>query len=551
MDTSMLSEVNNNIDEEKISLRNAVLKCSELGLYSSAKWAAEALNGFDDSQEINDPIPISQGSIANTIDTEYDKFLLAKTYFDLKEFDRAAFVLRGCKGARSRFLRLYSKYLVGEKRKEEEAQDILDPLDDSQAINKELPAIETELSSLYTSNELDGFLLYLYGVVLAKRNKKNMAIDSLVESVNKYPYNWSAWLELSTCIATAEMLQNISQKLPKNIMSKFFYTHIGIKLHPPTALGYVEELESSFPKSDYLKSQRAMVYYESRDFESAEVIFDELLKDDPFRLEHMDAYSNILYVMQNKPKLSYLAHNSSMTDKYRPETCCIIGNYFSLRGEPEKAVVYFKRALKLNRNYLSAWTLIGHEYIEMNNTSAAIEAYRRAVDIDHRDYRAWYGLGQTYELLKMPFYAVYYFQRATVLRPYEYQFWVALAQCYQTLQRSIEAIKSYERALVCQGCEPIALLQLSRLYSNQDNRDKAAECYRKFLEWKKKENNESNEIAEAALYLANYEKDQRNYSSAELYANEVLPFGGSEKEEAKALLRELRELRIRLNTSVS
>jgi hypothetical protein len=39
-------------------------------------------------------------------------------------------------------------------------------------------------------------------------------------------------------------------------------------------------------------------------------------------------------------------------------------------------VVYFKRALKLNRRFLSAWTLMGHEFIELKNTQAAIEVRR-------------------------------------------------------------------------------------------------------------------------------------------------------------------------------
>lgn len=39
-----------------------------------------------------------------------------------------------------------------------------------------------------------------------------------------------------------------------------------------------------------------------------------------------------------------------------------------------QAVMYFRRALKLNHNYLSAWTLMGHEYVEMKNTPAAIGA---------------------------------------------------------------------------------------------------------------------------------------------------------------------------------
>ena len=40
-------------------------------------------------------------------------------------------------------------------------------------------------------------------------------------------------------------------------------------------------------------------------------------------------------------------------------------------------MVYFQRALKLNPGYLSALTLMGHEYMEMKNTHAAIQSYRQ------------------------------------------------------------------------------------------------------------------------------------------------------------------------------
>ena len=50
-----------------------------------------------------------------------------------------------------------------------------------------------------------------------------------------------------------------------------------------------------------------------------------------------DTYSNILYVKESFAQLSYLAHKAALTDKYRPETCCVIGNYYSLKGHHEKA----------------------------------------------------------------------------------------------------------------------------------------------------------------------------------------------------------------------
>ena len=55
-----------------------------------------------------------------------------------------------------------------------------------------------------------------------------------------------------------------------------------------------------------------------------------------------------------------------------------LGNYYSLRGDHDKAVLYFKQALSLNPKYLPAWTLLGHEYVELKNTSAAILSYRKA-----------------------------------------------------------------------------------------------------------------------------------------------------------------------------
>ncbi|CAN0500210.1 unnamed protein product, partial [Discosporangium mesarthrocarpum] len=61
-----------------------------------------------------------------------------------------------------------------------------------------------------------------------------------------------------------------------------------------------------------------------------------------------------------------------------PTPPCKAGNYYSRKGQHDKAVLYFLRALRLDRMFLSAWTLMGHEFVEMRNPGAAIESYRRA-----------------------------------------------------------------------------------------------------------------------------------------------------------------------------
>jgi anaphase-promoting complex subunit 8 len=152
--------------------------------------------------------------------------------------------------------------------------------------------------------------------------------------------------------------------------------------------------------------------------------------------------------MSLRPQLAFLAQLANSVDKFRPETCCIVGNYYALKSEHEKACMYFRRALTLDRNFLSAWTLMGHEYIEMKNTHAAIESYRRAVDVNRKDYRAWYGLGQAYEVLEMSFYALFYYQKAASLRPFDPKMWQAVGSCYAKMNRPIQSIKALKRALV-------------------------------------------------------------------------------------------------------
>lgn len=37
------------------------------------------------------------------------------------------------------------------------------------------------------------------------------------------------------------------------------------------------------------------------------------------------------YVKEAKAALAHLAHVCMAADKYRPETCCVVGNYYSLK----------------------------------------------------------------------------------------------------------------------------------------------------------------------------------------------------------------------------
>jgi len=504
------------------------------------------------------------------------------------------------------YLRAYALYMAGERRKEEEVLELRDPLERTAMQNANIPQLLRELQEYYEKNLLDAFGLYIFGVVLKEAQKSHApkatynynhhhnsssprsstfrhskaprAEVVLIQSLIAYQFNWSAWLDLvELCISDPNIHQEVDDLLKPisfHWMYHFFCVHASIENHSnENAIIFTERLihgndemsSGFFVNSTYLLSQLALAHYDMRDFDSAMEDFQFLVERDPQRLDQMDVYSNILYVKEDKVALSALAHRAMKLDKYRPETCCIVGNYYSLKAQNQKAVTYFQRALKLDRTYLSAWTLMGHEYLEMKNTAAAIEAYRRAVDISPSDYRAWYGLGQTYEILNMLLYALFYYRKAVELKPHDARMWCAMGGCYLGLERRDEAVKSYERAVINNDAEGIATLKLAMLYRQDDDDEKAARCYLRHLELRyhaqlaqSPSGNKTLESipiqttlfnvnvdepeAEGLLFLAYYYRDHHEYEMAGVCCSRLLDYPGPEKEEGKALHREIQSI---------
>ena len=46
-----------------------------------------------------------------------------------------------------------------------------------------------------------------YGIVLSKREMEPEAIDVLLQSVKKYEYNWSAWMQLGSLASTTKQVR--------------------------------------------------------------------------------------------------------------------------------------------------------------------------------------------------------------------------------------------------------------------------------------------------------------------------------------------------------
>ncbi|KAJ3323008.1 Anaphase-promoting complex subunit 23 [Boothiomyces sp. JEL0866] len=424
-----------------MELVNAATECSIRGLNQSTKWLMEQIvaRGIDS-------VPVNQSYSS--------KYLFAKSMFDTREYLRCWHLLRNEDDLVSKFLRNYSYFLAIQFNNQKE--DDLIP----NTNNQQYHDLIVELKEIYLQ---DPFLMYLYAIVLldtGDSNGKNILLDSL----KLYPYNWSAWEAL-------EKYDPILEQFSNSIPLEMFLLKTG---------------KNEIPNSDnpYIQLQQALYYYNTRDYDQAEKIFKIISQRDPYFIDSMDCYSNILFVLKNSAELYDLAYRMSLTNRFTPETMVCIGNYYSMHQNREKAIEYFSRALKLDTRYGPAWILLGHEYVESCLPKQALECYRKALEIDESDFRAWYGLAQAYDLLQVPTFSIYYYQKALVLRPNDTRIWSALSQSLEQLGKYDEAIACLKRLMTTEH-DPVEYIKLAKLYLkiNPELEKNIAFYYQKYIKY--------------------------------------------------------------------
>lgn len=76
-----------------------------------------------------------------------------------------------------------------------------------------------------------------------------------------------------------------------------------------------------------------------------------------------------------------------------------------------------KVCFQVDPDFAYSYTLLGHEYIMIEELDQALACFRTAVRLDPRHYIAWYGIGQTYYKQERYQLAEMYYRRALAINP--------------------------------------------------------------------------------------------------------------------------------------
>ena len=242
----------------------------------------------------------------------------------------------------------------------------------------------------------------------------------------------------------------------------------------------------------------------------------------------------------------------------------------SKRGNHKEAIILLKNALNFTDDKVDIWSLLGMEYLYLDNFKDARLTFTKCVNVDYEDYSAlynvvycfdmekehkeailylnsyvqknpycevaWHQLGRQYFILKMYEEALKSFDYAVLIDESFIGGYLEKAKTLEELERYKEAIDNYLITLELDDATSFAFVRIGECYEKLENFDEAISFYQKAV-------NEDPLLDKGWMLLANLNYEAENYEQASYYISEALKI----EENNSLYWRRYAEINLKLN----
>jgi tetratricopeptide (TPR) repeat protein len=278
-----------------------------------------------------------------------------------------------------------------------------------------------------------------------------------------------------------------------------------------------------------------------------------------------------LYLIENEiDKASKLLKRIELVTPDNDEVFIQKATINSKRGFHKEAIVNLKKALSFTTDKIDVWSLMGMEYLYLDDFKNARISFANCIEADYEDYSALYNIVYCFDMQKQHDEAVKYLLSYIDINPYCEVAWHQLGRQYFVLENYKEALIAFDYAVLVDEFflggyleKAKTLEQLGNFKDAIDNYlitieldDPTAfvyirigECYEKLkkldaaITFYKKAVHEDPLMDKAWILLANIYFEQENYQKAAYYLAKALKI-----DDDNALYwRRYAEINLRLN----
>ncbi len=185
-----------------------------------------------------------------------------------------------------------------------------------------------------------------------------------------------------------------------------------------------------------------------------------------------------VYIFENKLiKADTLLNELYILEPMNEEIYIQKANIFSKKNEHEKAVDVLKQALELTNDVVDIYSLIGMEYLLLDQFENAKEYFMKCLETDSVDYSALYNIIYCFDFLDQNQEAINYLNKFLDKNPYSEVAWHQLGKQYITIEKYAKALAAFDFAIISDDIFIGAYLERGKVLEKLKRYNEAIESY--------------------------------------------------------------------------
>ncbi|WP_405381589.1 tetratricopeptide repeat protein [Maribacter sp. LLG6340-A2] len=172
------------------------------------------------------------------------------------------------------------------------------------------------------------------------------------------------------------------------------------------------------------------------------------LQQHPASIELKLLQVEVLVFENQIEKAEALLDELQLLDHQNEEIYIQRANIFSKQDNHEAAVELLRKALAFSTNSFDIYSLLGMEYLFMDNFNEAKKSFMKCVEYDEQDYSSLYNVIYCFEFLEDYDGAIVYLNEYLEKNPYCEVAWHQLGKQYTYIEMYAEALTAFEFAII-------------------------------------------------------------------------------------------------------
>ncbi|MBN2456793.1 MAG: tetratricopeptide repeat protein [Sedimentisphaerales bacterium] len=150
--------------------------------------------------------------------------------------------------------------------------------------------------------------------------------------------------------------------------------------------------------------------------------------------------------------------------------------------ENEKAIEKLNSAVKANKRFSLAYSLLGEIYEQMSQYESSASSYKKATELNPWSFKDYFNLGQVYQIMQQFALAVRAYNRACELKPEHLQAHINAARCFYEIEDYNNALQYSKKAQEIDPDTSEVQRLLGDIYESRKDYSQAIIYYKRALE---------------------------------------------------------------------